>query len=39
MSSSEDYNQLLPEIQAIAPENVVTPNMPVDVFVQEAENL
>ena len=39
MSSSEDYNQLLPEIQAIAPENVATPNMPVDVFVQEAENL
>lgn len=39
MSSSVDYNQLLPEIQAIKPENVVTPNMPVDVFVQEAENL
>jgi len=39
MSSSADYNQLLPEIQAIKPENVLTPNMPVDVFVQEAENL
>jgi hypothetical protein len=39
MSSSEDYNQLLSEIQAITPENVLTPNMPVDVFVQEAENL
>ena len=39
MSSSADYNQLLPEIQAIRPENVAAPNMPVDVFVQEAENL
>lgn len=39
MSSTADYNQLLPEIQAITPENVLTPNMPVDVFVQEAENL
>lgn len=39
MSSSNDYNQLLPEIQAIKPEAVLVPNMPVDVFVQEAENL
>jgi hypothetical protein len=39
MPSSDDYNRMLPEIQAIKPENVVTPNMPVDVFVQEAENL
>ena len=39
MSSTTDYNELLPEIQAIAPENVSTPNMPVGVFVQEAEDL
>jgi hypothetical protein len=39
MSSLSDYNELLPEIQAIRPEKVLTPTMPVDVFVQEAENL
>jgi len=39
MPSSADYNELLPLIQAISPETVVTPTVPVDVFVQEAENL
>ena len=39
MSSISDYNDLLPEIQAIKPEDVLSPTMPVDVFVQEAENL
>lgn len=39
MPSSADYNELLPVIQAINPETVVTPTVPVDVFVQEAENL
>ena len=39
MPSSSDYNELLPVIQAISPESVVTPTVPVDVFVQEAENL
>jgi len=39
MSSSADYNELLPEIQAITPEKTVAPTMPVDVYVQEAENL
>jgi hypothetical protein len=39
MSSISDYNDLLPEIQAIKPEDVLAPTMPVDVFVQEAENL
>lgn len=39
MPSSADYNELLPVIQAISPETVVTPTVPVDVFVQEAENL
>lgn len=39
MSSLSDYNELLAEIQAIRPEKVVSPTMPVDIFVQEAENL
>jgi len=39
MPSSADYNELLPVIQAISPESVVSPTVPVDVFVQEAENL
>lgn len=39
MPSSADYNELLPVIQAISPESVLTPTVPVDVFVQEAENL
>ena len=39
MPSSNDYMQLLPEIMAIQTEKVVTPNMPVNVYVQEAENL
>jgi hypothetical protein len=39
MSSTDDYNQILPEIQAVSPDNVITPNIPIDVFVQEAENL
>lgn len=39
MPSSADYKELLPVIQAISPESVLTPNMPVDVYVQEAENL
>jgi hypothetical protein len=39
MSSTTDYNELLPVISAIIPAEVLTPNMPIDVFVQEAENL
>ena len=39
MSSNSDYLELLDEIQAITPENTITPTMPVDVFVQEAEDL
>lgn len=39
MSSTTDYNELLPQIQAITPDKTVTPTMPVDVYVQEAENL
>lgn len=39
MSSTNDYNELLPVISAIKPADVLTLNIPVDVFVQEAENL
>lgn len=39
MSTTTDYNELLPVIAAIKPNEVLTPNMPIDVFVQEAENL
>ena len=39
MPSSADYKELLPVIQAMSPESVVTPSLPVDVYVQEAENL
>lgn len=39
MSTTTDYNELLPEIQAIQPADVMIPNMPIDVFVQESENL
>jgi hypothetical protein len=39
MPSSADYSELLPVIQAISPESVVPPAVPVDVFIQEAENL
>lgn len=39
MSSNTDYLELLDEIQAIVPEKTITPTMPVDVFVQEAEDL
>jgi hypothetical protein len=39
MSSTTDYNELLPVITAIKPNEVLAPNMPINVFVQEAENL
>lgn len=39
MSSTADYNELLPVISAINTADVLTPNIPIDVFVQEAENL
>jgi len=39
MSSITDYNELLPEIKALTPEKTAAPTVPVDVFVQEAENL
>jgi len=39
MYSNTDYLEILDEIQAIIPENTIIPTMPVDVFVQEAEDL
>lgn len=39
MSSTTDYNELLPVLKAMKPADVLTPNIPIDVFVQEAENL
>lgn len=39
MSSTSDYNDLLPQIKEITAENTLYPTMPVDVYVQEAENL
>ncbi len=39
MSTTSDYNELLPELMAIKPADVLTPNLPIDVFVQESENL
>ena len=39
MSSSTDYNELLPIFAEMNSADVLTPNIPIDVFVQEAENL
>lgn len=39
MSNATDYQDLLPEIQAIPDEEIIQPDMPVDIFNQEAENL
>lgn len=39
MSSTTDYNELLPVFAEMDPADVLTPNIPIDVFVQEAENL
>jgi hypothetical protein len=37
--SKQDYELLLPEIEQIERDDVMYPNLPVDVFLQEAENL
>lgn len=39
MSSTTDYNELLPVFTEMKPADVLIPNIPIDVFVQEAENL
>ena len=39
MSSTSDYNDLLPQIQSIPSVKALRPTIPVDVYLQEAENL
>lgn len=39
MSTTADFNELLSEIMAIKPADVSIPNMPVSIYVQEAEDL
>lgn len=39
MPSTADYNELLPVISAMNPADALAPNIPIDVFIQEAENL
>ena len=39
MSSTADYNELLPVLKAMKPADILTPNIPINVFVQEAEDL
>lgn len=39
MSSTADYNELLPVFTEMKPTDALTPNIPIDVFVQESENL
>jgi hypothetical protein len=39
MANIDDYNAKLTEIQAMAIEEVKEPSIPIDVFLQEAENL
>ena len=39
MSSTSDYNELLPQIMEITAENTLYPTIPIDVYVQEAEDL
>jgi len=39
MSSTSDYNELLPQIQSIPSVKALRPTMPVDVYLQEAEDL
>ncbi len=39
MSTTTDYNELRPVFTAMKPADVLIPNIPIDVFVQEAENL
>ena len=38
-SNLKDYEQLIETISSIPNQHVLTPNLPVDIFLQEAENL
>ena len=39
MAQQQNYNELIETIKAIPPEEVQAPDIPADVFAQEAENL
>ena len=39
MSSTSDYNELFAQIQSIPSDKAMKPTMPVDVYLQEAEDL
>jgi len=39
MANKDDYNAMLETILAIPDEQVQEPTIPIDVFLQEAENL
>ncbi|HZK97383.1 MAG TPA: hypothetical protein VFC67_24485 [Prolixibacteraceae bacterium] len=39
MSSTSDYNELLPQILSVPSDKALKPTMPVDVYLQEAEDL
>ncbi len=39
MSSKEDYPAKINSIEAVSNDDMKSPNMPVDVFLQEAENM
>ena len=39
MSNTDDYQAKIAEIEAIAAEEMKSPNMPVAAFIQEAEDL
>ena len=39
MSNQDDYQAKLDTITGIVPEQTRSPNMPVDVYLQESENL
>lgn len=38
MSSTEDYTAKIAEINAIGDDETKSPNMPIDIFLQEVEN-
>ena len=39
MSNPQDYEAMLPQAQAILPDETMTPRMPVGIYLQEAEDL
>ncbi|MGQ1787102.1 hypothetical protein [Saccharicrinis sp. GN24d3] len=39
MTNFSDYEVVLPEVQAILPEDIKTPRMPIGIYAQEAEDL